>query len=286
MIFVDDQPVAFSEYPNGETVVPLLNDIVIDSRPTVRLVWESDVDLARLMLIRGMLEQRGARRPRLFIDYMPYSRMDRLQNDHCFSLKYVGQFISGLKWDAIQVVEPHSDVTLRYLVDQRIETAEPVWATAKLLPKVMERIDFARDTDYIVLPDKGAYERYSELAKDVLDTCNVIVLEKVRDFETGKIRGLAVDSRVVRGSSNEPRGEVGLIIDDLSSRGGTFIQAADLLRETGLCSTVNLLVTHMEPVGYTGDLSKKLDRVFCTDTMPVPALIPRNFHVFERADWL
>lgn len=283
-IYVDDKLVTFTKYPNGETVVPA---ITLDTRRrdhVVRLHWESDVDLVHLVLVRGLVGQLLPKdpffAPDLFIDYMPYSRMDRAQDDHCFSLRYVAGVISAQKWRKIEVVEPHSEVTTGLL------GAEPIWATATLTPKVMRATGFDKECDYLVFPDAGAVKRYTDLMPDIVASCHLVVMKKVRDFATGKITGLDIDHTLLRGRGAAGRKPNALIVDDLSSRGGTFVQAADILRDVVGCEKVSLLVTHMEPVGLTGDLPKKLDRVFCTDTMTLPRPLPGNFELFQRSDWL
>lgn len=282
-IFVDEVEVSFGTYPNGEAVVPKFEPFGHNwSVPTVRLHWEDDRDLVHLALVRSVVRDYSSMRelaPKLFVDYMPYSRMDRAQDGYCFSLHVVAKQLNAMKWQSVQVVEPHSKKTLSL-----VGNSEPVWATAKLTPTVLELLAFDPALDYVVLPDTGARERYEELMPTVLDGYNLVVLRKTRDFGSGKITGLEVDHRVLRGTLTTPPRKA-LIIDDLCSRGGTFVAAASLLRQLG-ASDVSLLVTHMEPAGLTGDLPDKLDHVFCTDTMTFPTPVPANFTVFPRGAWL
>lgn len=294
MIRLNGEVVEFGEYPNGETVVPRLTMAQVRHASTITLSWESDRDLVRLLLLKSYMDDvKGGSsgvvvagsRIELVIDYMPYSRMDRAQDGHAFSLEYVAYFIRQLRWASIRVVEPHSDETLYKLGSMTL----PVWATAKLTPLAMEDMGFDVSRDYLVMPDKGAHVRYSEQLAELFEKCNVITLAKTRDFETGKILGLEVASRKFHSIGDPKPGAKALIIDDLSSRGGTFVQAYRILRHSSIrCSSVSLLVTHMEPVGLTGELATYMDKVYCTDTMPIPEgmTYPKNFHVFDRSDWL
>lgn len=286
-IYVDDKLVTFTKYPNGETVMPVLNSPEpLFRQPVVRLHWESDDDLVKLALVRGQLNQvahdteTDDLKPILTIDYLPYSRMDRAQDGRGCSLLYIANLINAMDWDKVFVVEPHSHVA-----SLLIKKMTPIYPTVLLLPKVKQMVNF-KGRDYIVFPDAGAAKRYTDLID--LSNDNLIVLKKKRDFETGKIQGLEVDYTLRRGANEQFSGEIfnALIVDDLSSRGGTFVQAADILRDVVGCEKVSLLVTHMESVGLTGDLPKKLDRVFCTDTMTLPRPLPGNFELFQRSDWL
>lgn len=289
MIRLNGKIVEFGTYPNAETVMPLLTAVQVTHTPTVTLSYEDDRDLIRLVLLRSYIDviigNNASRVLDLVIDYMPYSRMDRAQNGHAFTLESVAQLITRPRWSSIRVVEPHSDETLFQLGVR----SQPVWSTAKLTPLAMEDMGFDVQRDYLVVPDKGAHARYAEQLGELFEKCNVITLEKHRNFETGKIEGLQVASRKFASIGDPTRGAKALIIDDLSSRGGTFIQAYRILRHSSIgCSSVSLLVTHMEPVGLEGELQTYMDKVYCTDTMPIPEgmTYPKNFHVFDRSDWL
>lgn len=284
-IYVNDREIKFEQYPNGESIVPGIarhertnNNVVV-----VRLHWTGDHDLLHLALVKGLLDQQlgTVTSVYLHIDYMPYSRMDRQQGGHCFSLKYVAAQINNMGWAKIYVVEPHSQVTLDLL-----KWSAPIWATATLTPLAMRSLGFDHSNDYLVLPDDGAFKRYNNVMSDMLDKCHIVVLKKNRDFDTGKITGIGIDFVLLRGSGDRPAGRRALIVDDLSSRGGTFVAAAELLREKNIATEVSLLVTHMEPAGLEGDLRHVMKRVFCTDTMSFPRPAPPNFEIYQRKDWL
>lgn len=289
MISVNGQVLEFGTYPNGETLVPDLPVAGIEV-PTVVWTYDGDYELVRLALVCGLLGQQAHLSfPRLIVTYMPYSRMDREQGGHCFSLRYIGRMIAEMNWSSIHVVEPHSAVTMTETIHHRSRLrAEPVWTTAELTPLVMAEIDFDKQRDYLVVPDAGAHARYAEQLGQLFEECNIITLRKRRDFETGEILGLEVASRKFHSIGNPQRGARALIIDDLCSRGGTFLQARQILRHSSIgCQAVYLLVTHMEQVGYTGELGWLMDGVYCTDSMgPAPKIIPDCFHVFERTAWL
>lgn len=278
-IYVQDKPVEFKTYPNGEAIVPIIKEEFHFNCAYLRWHWTGDEELVHLALINGLLKQHGLRTV-LTIDYMPYSRMDRAENGNCFSLNWVANLINAMEFTKVFICEPHSDVTL-----QLINKSEPVWVTAKNVPVAMEMMAFDRTADYLVLPDDGAFKRYSELVPQ-LNECNVVVLKKKRDFDTGKILGLEIDRRIMRGLNGEGEYAQALIIDDLSSRGGTFVGAADIMRTHMGCNYVALLVTHMEPAGLEGDLRTKLNRVFCTDTMELPRPLPKNFELLHRSQWI
>lgn len=86
---------------------------------------------------------------------------------------------------------------------------------------------------------------------------------KHRNFETGKIESLEIVGQV---DKITPRPAKAIIVDDLSSYGGTFVATADALREQGI-SEVYLLVAHAENSIFKGKLFEHVDKVFTTDSI-------------------
>src|SRR5690606_29538288 len=126
-----------------------------------------------------------------------------------FSLKYVTEFINSLKFDVVTVLEPHSDVTPALLS----KVAEH-YVTPELLDIAKKEISFDEESDYIVFPDAGSAKRYG----DKIYAKNVLIGNKVRNFETGEIISLDIIGDTFHNHIN-PKA---IIVDDLSSYGGTF----------------------------------------------------------------
>jgi len=259
MILVNRKEVEFIKFPNGET------QIKVDSLPergwliqSISLKYENDSDLIKLMLVKNYLDACDRlSTDKLIIYYMPYSRMDRSENGSPFTLKYITNFINSLGFKKVVVIEPHSDVTPALL-----NNAESLYINFDLIEKVKEEVLFNEDKDYIVFPDAGASKRYSKMKSR-----NTLFCNKIRDFETGDIKGLELV-----GDTSKAYGRTAIIVDDLSSYGGTFIHTADRLREEGFVE-VNLLVAHAENSIFernerTGKLLfEHVDKIFTTDSI-------------------
>jgi len=259
MILVNRKEVEFIKFPNGET------QIKVDSLPergwliqSISLKYENDSDLIKLMLVKNYLDACDRlSTDKLIIYYMPYSRMDRSENGSPFTLKYITNFINSLGFKKVVVIEPHSDVTPALL-----NNAESLYINFDLIEKVKEEVLFNEDKDYIVFPDAGASKRYSKMKAR-----NTLFCNKIRDFETGDIKGLELV-----GDTSKAYGRTAIIVDDLSSYGGTFIHTADRLREEGFVE-VNLLVAHAEnSIFERNDRTGKLlfehvDKIFTTDSI-------------------
>lgn len=255
MISVNGREVKFEKFPNGETRM-ITDSIKNDWYYIVDFKYEDDSDLIKLMFVKKYVDNMKTgelvRRISLTIFYMPYSRMDRSEEGSPFTLKYVTEFINGLNFDYVTVVEPHSDVTTALL-----DNVEAQFINFRLLPKVMKEVNFDVDNDYIMFPDLGASRRYKSL-----DTQNILIGHKVRDFKTGQINSLDLIGEVPLAKD----GRKVIIVDDLSSYGGTFVHSAKKLREEGF-EEIYLLVAHAENSIFKGELFNHIDKLFTTDSI-------------------
>jgi ribose-phosphate pyrophosphokinase len=252
MIKLNHREIVFGTFPNGETIVnkehfQLSNDI-----QTLFFKYEEDGDLAKLMLVKSYLDDMLLDKVELHIAYMPYSRMDRSENHSPFTLKYVANFINSLNFYAVTVVEPHSDVTPALL-----NKCRPKYINFKLLPRVIREINFDMNNDYLYFPDAGASKRYSSLKG-----YKQLVGHKNRDFQTGEIKSLEVVGEIPENPKKI------LIVDDLSSYGGTFYHSANALKKLGF-TEIYLLVAHAEHSILEGKLFKGdlIEKVFTTNTI-------------------
>ncbi|MCA0756611.1 ribose-phosphate pyrophosphokinase [Paenibacillus sp. N4] len=252
MIKLNGAELSFKTFPNGET---LMNgdELSANVHANNSIVWRygNDGDLIKLMFVKRYLDERRASCS-LTILYMPYSRMDRVEGASAFTLKYVASFINSLQFEAVKVIEPHSDVTLALL-----DRSTAVYPTLELLERVEAETGFDRGRDYLFFPDAGAQKRYGKTSG-----YKQLVGFKSRDFATGEIKGLEIV-----GAAGDPPFHA-IIVDDLCSYGGTFLRSAEKLKEIG-AERIYLLVTHCEKSVFKGRLleSGLVDKVFTTDTM-------------------
>ncbi len=263
MILINGKEIKFEKFPNGETKLSersILNVLQSFRVNSVSFKYEDDSDLIKLMMVKKFLDSNANVAIQLIIYYMPYSRMDRIENQSAFTLKYIADFVNYLKFDKVVVVEPHSDVT-----PALIDNIKARYINFDLLPKVMEDVGFNRDKDYIMFPDSGASKRYHNM-KGIK---NVLIGHKHRDFETGKITSFDLV-----GEYKEDGYKV-IIVDDLSSYGGTFVHSAKALREEAF-EEVYLLVAHAENSIFKGKLFNHIDKVYTTDSMLTDHIHPDN----------
>lgn len=268
MLYLNNNKVEFITFPNQEKRLDLPLEFVNNLHENV-VLWdyETDASIFELLLFDEVMAKLK-HTYKLVIGYMPYSRMDRVhETNTAFSLKVLIQLLSeqtsALK--EVFVLDPHSPETLSKFKEYGMKAQEIDYSLAD---EVMEFANVNLDETWIVFPDRGAANRY-----DYSKYPNVIICEKTRNFATGAIE--SVKAKITRSKSSITK-EMNpnlIVIDDLCSYGGTFVKALEAI-ETH--PTINfdeawLVVTHAEKALEKGKVLEKYDKVFCTDSISVPA---------------
>ena len=248
MFKINGVPVQIERYPD-ET--PRLNIAVDTDEATIEWLYEKDEEMILYFIARHLREQHAINRLTLYMPYIPHARMDRVKKqDEVFTLKYFCEFVNSLCFDKIIVRDAHSNVSPALL--HNVE-AEPIDGNIKKL--ITSLLDPQKDI--VFYPDEGSCKRYSEI---ISFPCAFGV--KKRDWNTGKITGLEVQGDLPTTPFNA------LIIDDISSYGGTFLHSAKKLKELG-AGRVYLYITHCENSILKGELinSGLLEKIYTTKSI-------------------
>lgn len=275
MILINGVEVVFERFPNNETRLDESSlHIPVGMVKDIEFKYEDDSDLIRLMFLKKYSDSMKVDIRKLIVYYLPYSRMDRSENNSPFTLKYIADFINELNFESVTIVEPHSDVS-----PALINNSTSLYINYDLLSKVKEEVNFNEELDYIVFPDNGSSKRYSKMTEK-----NVLIGHKNRDFKTGQITSL----EIIGGYTG---GRKAIIVDDLSSFGNTFVKTAIELSKQGI-DEVYLLVAHAENSIFKGDLFKHITKVFTTDSILTEQnhwdnkKFKNQLHIFELKDVL
>jgi ribose-phosphate pyrophosphokinase len=254
MIYINGSQIEFKNFPNNETLVneTQIKNAISSETNTVGFKYENDKDLIHLMFLKRYLDEHQIK-SKLVIYYMPYSRMDRLENDSAFTLKYVADFINSLNFLEIVVIEPHSDVTPALL-----HNSKALFPSIDIFDKARDMVGFDINKDYVYFPDAGAEKRYGKK----IGNFKQLVGFKNRDFATGRITRLDI-----LGEASKDGFKV-IMLDDLCSRGGTFQLGAEKLKAMG-ATEIYLVVGHCENTIYDGDIFKTnlINKVFTTNSI-------------------
>lgn len=166
-------------------------------------------------------------------------------------------------------VEDHITVEKRPLV-QNIEPTRYIFAAIKETLAYAETIAWNAPVAGINLlfPDKGAYERYSNMFPKMAMESNVgaihyrmVFCNKARNLETGEFLGFEVPEA----SEFLPDAPI-LIIDDICDGGGTFLGISRELDKNGIHENRFLYVTHGIFSKGVSELVKDFERIYTTDS--------------------
>ncbi|MGB6406633.1 MAG: ribose-phosphate pyrophosphokinase, partial [Planococcus donghaensis] len=114
MIKVNDYEIEFTKIPNGETNMHhgSFPDLATEYHVYVSFKYEDDSDLIKLLFVKEYLDSLPNERYYYLTIYsMPYGRMDRSEKGSPFTLKYVSKLINNMKFNEVNIIEPHSNVT-------------------------------------------------------------------------------------------------------------------------------------------------------------------------------
>lgn len=253
MIYLNGSKLNIKKFPNGESLINSKDLTLNDHINEIKLKFETDEDITHLIFLKGHLDELNLK-SNLVIGYMPYSRMDRTEGITLFTLKYVCKIINSLEFESVSIYEPHSDVCVALLNKVRI-----INMSKDLTSKALAEIEKSKDEQiYLIYPDAGAAKRYGKQ----INYDKVLTANKERDFKTGYINKVDIN-----GSIEDKRFKA-IIVDDLCSKGGTFILTASKLREMG-ASDIYLVVTHCEDTIFKGDILKTnlIKKVYTTNSI-------------------
>lgn len=280
MIYLNGKKVEFIEFPNKERRLDLpANMVNIDLYQIVNNVYwkyEDDKSIFELLAldyaIKTYCEQYN-----LYIGYMPYSRMDRVEKEGTtFSLDIITNILTKnlSSVNHLFILDPHSDITLN-LLNNKQKYKKTVAYEFEESNTPNNKYEFAKDViDYtklntkntwFVFPDKGAARRYN-----ADDYPNVIICEKVRDFATGKIQ--QIKAHIEKQTTSPEKDAPIIIIDDLCSYGGTFVGAIKAIENDLNIKSKNnwLIVTHAEEAMMEANIPNTFNKVFSTDSIATP----------------
>lgn len=252
MIFLNDKEIEVKKFPNGESLINSQELNIKEWVNTIKLKFESDNDITHLIFLKEHLDELNIK-CNLIIPYMSYSRMDRTEGFTVFTLKHLCRLINNLNFEEVSIYEPHSDVCVALL-----DRVKVINMSAILAKDLLEKVEDKNDSVYLVYPDAGAAKRYGKQ----IEYEKILTANKERDFKTGFINKLEINGIV------ESKNFKAIIVDDLCSKGGTFILTAKKLKEMG-ATEIYLVVTHCEDTIFDGEILKTdlITKVFTTNSI-------------------
>lgn len=240
MIKLGDRIVEQNHFPDNSLFLRTPRDV-----ETNLITWhyENDAELFTIICLRKHFANSAMS---LYMPYCPHARMDRVkQSDEVFTLKYFCDIINSLNFKAVYINDPHSNVCTALLNNVVVYGTKVELAVSDIIQANRYKDGYLGDKLVFFYPDEGAGKRYNGECG-----CHKLPFTtgfKKRDWRTGKIEKLVI---------NEPDIVVGkdvLIVDDICSRGGTFLYSAKALKEAG-ANRIFLYITHCENTILEGEL--------------------------------
>lgn len=255
MILINGKEVTINKFPDETLRLNPNVEFILNHTATICWHFESNEEMIAVMFLANHVRRIGADRVNLVMPYIPNARQDRVKNDtDVFTLKYFAEFINNLHFNKVVVLDPHSSVSEALINNIEVESPKPY------IEKVIEEIkkEINDETLIAFYPDEGAMKRYSGM----LDMPYAFGIKK-RNWETGKIEGLDV-----AGAKDLIKDSNIIIVDDISSRGGTFYFSAKKLKELG-AKNVYLYISHCEKTIFDGEIFKSdlIKKVFTTNSI-------------------
>jgi len=232
MITINNTVMNIKHFPDNTMIMLDLKIPLTSHKCPIEIVWQYENSEEQLWLyyfVNFIKDNCNYRynKLHLILPYLPNARMDRTKNENdVHVLKYFCKFINDLNFETVVCFDIHSSVGSSML--NNLKHIMPIETIRKVINKCKP--------DFVFYPDEGAMKRYSDLIK-----FSYLYGMKKRNWEDGKIVGV----EIINPSNESIVGKKILIIDDITSYGGTFYYAGKALKNE-MVGDIYLYVTHCE----------------------------------------
>jgi ribose-phosphate pyrophosphokinase len=252
-----------NKFPDGQQSITL---------PTASRVWMEKVsvvkihshlnsfqDLELIICAKKILDNLGVSQVVLHVPYFLGARSDRRFEEGTvhYLKEVICPIINSLKFSAVVVLDPHSDV-LEACLDNMIKIDNHLLVKQALT--LIDNKNDARERVCLVSPDAGAYKKIFDVAKK-FDINKVFTATKVRDMKTGQILHTEIYTPYMPDDTNY------VIIDDICDGGRTFIEIAKAITKVKPNAKLYLVVTHGIFSGGFEDLGEYFKHVYTTNSI-------------------
>jgi ribose-phosphate pyrophosphokinase len=254
LLNVEKVPVAFRNFPDGESYVRLLGKIRREEAVIVQTTSPpQDTRIIQLALIADAAKRNGARKVKAVVPYLAYARQDKIfLPGEALSIEAIANMLKIAGVDSLLTVNVHQEKVLsRFPFPARAVSAIPLLAE-HFRKRGLER-------PFSLAPDEGAVD-IAKQADRVLKG-GYGFLQKRRDRYTGHVsmeeRSLGVSGKTV------------IVFDDIISTGGTIVAAVTILKKLGI---ERIFASCVHPL-LVGDAEKRIldagvEEIVGTDSVP------------------
>jgi ribose-phosphate pyrophosphokinase len=249
-----------SRFPDGQQTVDIESSAMYINGLNVKIYsrMNSFRDIELIIAANQALREMAVGSVTLYVPYFLGARSDRKfqQGGTNYLKQVICPIINSQKFDAVIVLDPHSDVLEACLNNyEKIDNHTIV----KYSLTDIDNRDGAQDRIVLVSPDAGAYKKIFDVAKE-FGIDNIITANKVRDLKTGKILRTEVPTL------DQHKDLKYVIVDDICDGGRTFVELAKAIKGSRPTAKVYLIVTHGIFSSGFSELDKYFTKIFTTNS--------------------
>ena len=256
-----------NRFPDGQQSVTLEIDmahLVAKQADAVKIYSRLNDfrDLELIVCATAALRNTGIQKIILYTPYFMGARSDRrfTEGDANYLKQVICPIINAQKFDAVLVLDPHSDVLEACLDNfEKIDNHTIV----KYALTLIDNKNDAQDRIVLVSPDAGAYKKIFDVAQK-FNISKVATATKHRDLKTGQITNTSISDLPVSINNEELKY---VIVDDICDGGRTFVELAKAIQNQIPDAKIYLIVTHGIFSAGLGELSNWFEKVYTTNSV-------------------
>jgi len=242
-------------FDNGELKIDIETPVKSQRCLVLGSIAPPDARLLSNLLLAHTLRKEGARQVTGVLPYLAYSRQDKDKPRQSLAAAWTGALMQASGFDYVITIDVHSSEDER-LFPIPLRSLSP----ARILAGVLNEGGLARTT--IIAPDEGAIGRC-----EAIRAAAGLSKEPIPYFEKRRTGTGIEHTRFV--------GEVGahaVLVDDILDTGATLVSACQRLLCAGV-EDIQIIITHGLFTGHKwqGLWELGVSRIFCTDSVPLPA---------------
>jgi ribose-phosphate pyrophosphokinase len=246
--------VELSKFPNQETRV-WIQEPKVDKKVVVVQSFAGNPNdtIIEYCLLVDALKRSGAKEIIAVIPWMGYCIQDKIfRNGEPLSAKVISEIVENTKPEKVITIDLHNETIQGFFSNVSHLSAIPLY---------LKHFKNNHEIDIVIAPDVGALKETTKIAQ-ALDL-PIATLNKKRNLDTGKVEIVGIDGQIA--------GKRALIMDDFISTGGTLIQTADYLHQSGV-QHITVAVTHHLYIPGTQKrlLNSHINDLYVTDTIQNP----------------
>lgn len=254
-----------SKFPDGQQSLTILDPhrhwVLKNKTESVQINsrLNSFMDLELIICAKKALDEIGVSSVVLHVPYFLGARSDRRFEEGAphYLKEVICPIINSLKFDAVVVLDPHSDV-LEACINNLVKVNNHL--VVKYALTNIDNKDGAQDRICLVSPDAGAYKKIFDVAHE-FNIGNIITATKVRDLRTGKILHTEVPTPDMHNDIKY------VIVDDICDGGRTFTEIAKAIKAIRPTAKVYLVVTHGILSAGEEPLKEYFEHVYTTNSI-------------------